>query len=443
MHIIHSVGFYFPDSVGGSEVYVSSLASKLQAKGIECAVAAPFQSDKPSRYNHEGVEVFRYPFPARSVRDETQGRVPPRHFDVFEAWLRERRADVYHQHSWTTGCGLWHLESAKRLGLKTIVTVHVPGNICMRGTMLLEGRAACDGEIVSERCASCWLQSKGLRPTLARALAALPENLGPLARLPRLGPALAARALAANRRRNLHDMFAAADRVVAVCDWLRDALLANRVPSEKIVLNRQGVGDGANFGTSRRVRTSSDVLRFGFLGRWDPVKGVHFLVEAFRRLPKSLAVELRILAFAAGTDSKEYREVVRRSAVGDPRIYFLPEALNQGGAEFLAAVDVLVIPSQWLETGPLVVLEAFAAGNPVIGSNLGGIRELVSHEKNGLLVSHDDVTAWTASMARLATDHGLIKRLRQGIGTVRTMSDVANDMAMLYRELLAIKTYAA
>ena len=263
MRVIESVGFYFPDSVGGSEVYVGSLAKDLQASGIECIVAAPHASSEALRYHHQGIEVVRYPFPELPQRSETQGRVPHRHFAVFENWLREQRADIYHQHSWTTGCGLWHLAAARRLGLKTVVSVHVPANICMRGTMLLEGHAACDGEIVPERCASCWLQSKGLSAVTARSLAALPESLGPLARVPSLGPALAARALAADRKKNLQDMLAAADRVVAVCGWLRDALLANGAPSGKIVLNRQGVSNGVKFALPPRTTASSERLPFG------------------------------------------------------------------------------------------------------------------------------------------------------------------------------------
>jgi glycosyltransferase involved in cell wall biosynthesis len=442
MRVVESVGFYFPDSVGGSEVYVSSLANKLQANGIECVVAAPRRSSMASTSIHEGTEVFRYPFPERPWRSETQGRVAPRQFAVFETWLREQQANVYHQHSWTTGCGLWHLKAARRLGLKTVVTVHVPGNICMRDTMLFEGRAACDGEIVPERCASCWLQSKGLSQATARSLAALPKSLGLLVRLPKLGPALGAKALAAKRRRDLQDVFAVTDRVVAVCGWIRDALLANGGAAQKIVLSRQGVAGGVPLSGSTRVPASPEVLRFGFLGRWDPVKGVHLLVEAFRRVPKTLPVELSILAVSASTESRNYHEAVRRSAGNDPRIHFLADAQNQGSSDFLASIDALIVPSQWLETGPLVVLEAFAAKKPVVGSNLGGISEIVSHERDGLLVSHADVNAWTAAMIRLASDRGLLERLRQGIGPVRTMSDVAHEMATLYRELFAIKTYA-
>ena len=45
----------------------------------------------------------------------------------------------------------------------------------------------------------------------------------------------------------------------------------------------------------------------------------------------------------------------------------------------MANFDLLAVPSQWMETGPIVVLEAHAVGTPVLGANLGGIAELVHH----------------------------------------------------------------
>jgi glycosyltransferase involved in cell wall biosynthesis len=185
------------------------------------------------------------------------------------------------------------------------------------------------------------------------------------------------------------------------------------------------------------------VLRFGFLGRWDPLKGVHVLVKAFTRLPEALPVELEICAVGATSEAKKYRSKVQRLAQGNQRIRIRPEHLTNRVGQFLSSIDVLLVPSQWLETGPLVVLEAFAAGTPVIGSDLGGIKELVSNEHDGLLVPHDDVNAWTTAMVRLATERGLVERLSQGIGSVRTMSDVASDMAMLYRDLFEVETNAA
>jgi glycosyltransferase involved in cell wall biosynthesis len=110
---------------------------------------------------------------------------------------------------------------------------------------------------------------------------------------------------------------------------------------------------------------------------------------------------------------------------------------------FLSELDALAVPSQWLETGPLVVLEALASGAPIIGSDLGGITELVRHNSDGLLLPHDDVSAWTAAMLRLATDHALRERLQKGIGLVRTMSDVGRETGELYRELNGAGRHAA
>jgi glycosyltransferase involved in cell wall biosynthesis len=186
-----------------------------------------------------------------------------------------------------------------------------------------------------------------------------------------------------------------------------------------------------------------DTLRVGFLGRWDPVKGVHILVDAFKRLPAELPIALDVRAVGGEGEMAEYRHDVQASAVGDRRISFLSTAPDAEVGAFLAGLDVLAVPSQWLETGPLVVLEAFAAGTPVIGSDLGGIKELVGHERDGLLVPHDDVRAWTTAMLRLVRDRALHLRLRQGIGPVRKMTDVARDMAAVYRELMATDPNAA
>src|SRR5689334_2024962 len=156
MRIVQSAGFYFPDSYGGTEVYVGSLAKHLQSDGFECIVAAPSPSEQAFGYGHDGIEVFRYPAPQHWLRREIRGESPPRQFEIFEDWLLRQRAEVYHQHSWTTACGFWHLKAAKGLGLKAVVTVHLPTNVCLRGTMLLNGRAACDGKIIPKWCASCW-----------------------------------------------------------------------------------------------------------------------------------------------------------------------------------------------------------------------------------------------------------------------------------------------
>ena len=90
-----------------------------------------------------------------------------------------------------------------------------------------------------------------------------------------------------------------------------------------------------------------------------------------------------------------------------------------------------------METGPLVVLEAFSQQLPVIGSRRGGIAELVQHGQNGWLAAAGDVGAWTRALDAIAQDRPALERARANIGTVRTMKQVAIEHLSLYEQVLA------
>jgi glycosyltransferase involved in cell wall biosynthesis len=102
----------------------------------------------------------------------------------------------------------------------------------------------------------------------------------------------------------------------------------------------------------------------------------------------------------------------------------------------LKGYHFLVAPSLWLETGPLVVLEAHAAGIPVIGSQRGGLAELLQHGVNGMLVEADSVQSWASQLERLCHDRELLVQLRKGIGMPRSMKTVAQEVAGFYQHIL-------
>ena len=105
----------------------------------------------------------------------------------------------------------------------------------------------------------------------------------------------------------------------------------------------------------------------------------------------------------------------------------------------MARHDVLVVPSLGLETGPLVVLEAQAAGLYVMGSHLGGIAELVGEGIGGELVEAGSQRAWTAAIARLAERRANGGALPCRPRAVRTMSTAAAEMAELYRVAVGLR----
>jgi glycosyltransferase involved in cell wall biosynthesis len=102
----------------------------------------------------------------------------------------------------------------------------------------------------------------------------------------------------------------------------------------------------------------------------------------------------------------------------------------------LRRYHLLAVPSRWLEMGPLVVLEAFAAGTPVLGANLGGIADLVQHGRNGLLLEPNDIRAWVEALYQCAEDRGVLARLRRGVKKPRNMTHVATEMVQLYSSFI-------
>ena len=80
-------------------------------------------------------------------------------------------------------------------------------------------------------------------------------------------------------------------------------------------------------------------------------------------------------------------------------------------SELLADARALVIPSVCYENQPMVVLEAFAAGVPVIGSRIGGIPELVAHEQRGLLVEPGSAFELVRAIKQLQSDPAKAKAL--------------------------------
>lgn len=431
MKIVLGIPWFSPTSMGGTEVYVSGLAEELRHLGIDCVIAAPSADGKARTSKYRNTRIFHYPgpwedAPTRSVLDCSNA-------DLFRDWLSSERPDVYHQHDWSPNCGLTHLRAAKGLGIPTFLTVHLAKLVCITRLMIREGTSQCDGEIIEQRCARCFMKSRGIPASVAASLAQIPSAISAnFETFPVVGRVLAGGLRAKRALAGIGQVAETVDGVVTVCDWLRSALLINGVPQNKVSFVRSGV-DPEIAAVAVPPRRHSGVLRIGFIGRWLEPKGLHVLIEALEQLPKEVRFHLKVVG-VAGTNKVDiaYRDRIEKLVAGNSQYEFVANQPRAAMNEFYQNIDVLAVPSQLLETGPLVVLEANAWKVPVIGSDLGGIRELVRHQANGLLVPHDDVGAWTAALRQLAQDPALLQRFRENIGPVRTMRDTAREMANLY-----------
>jgi len=442
MKLLQSVAWYPPHSMGGTEVYLVGLVAELNRLGIQSRVCVPAEDGHTTSYRHAGVEVLRYPVNANPRRAELKGLSPHDGFDVFVDILKQQDGAIYHQHSWTRGCGLFHLQAARERKMPTVVTVHVPGNLCLRGTMMRMGHVACQGPLDEKLCAACWLHSRGLSsPQAASWISALPLGVSKACwHLPgRLGNAMAARYLAHLKQQGLRQMIELSDRVVVVSQWLHDALVAAGAPQRKLFLSRHGLDPQwahlSQEQADERSQVAENTLRLLYLGRWDPIKGIDIVVRAVTRLPKDVDVELVIHAVGTGRSEEEYRHRVQALAEGDSRVKILSPVSRDTLWQRMGDFDALVVPSQCLETGPLVVLEALSRGLFIIGSDLGGVAEWVVPE-NGLLVPAGDVEAWSEAVLRCHGDKQAGRCLRRTSRPLRSTRDVASEMYDLYEKLV-------
>jgi glycosyltransferase involved in cell wall biosynthesis len=394
-------------------------------------VAAPAAAE--AAYTFEGMPVRRFatglgaPTPSAlyGAFDQTAA-------DSFARVLDEERPDVLHQHALTYACSVELMRSAKQRGVPVVFTYHTPTTTCQRGTLLHRGTRVCDGRLDPARCTPCTLHGLGVPHLAGRVINCLPDGCGRWLKSHgisgRVSTALTIPGAMRARIAMLQEFLQLPDRFVALTPWVSDLLQTNGVPLERITVSGHGVDGSAR---KQRATRPPGPLSIAYLGRLDPVKGTDLLVRAVRQV--SAPVRLDVFGILQGPADGQRLAQLRDLARGDLRIRFLAPLEPRGVVEALAAYDLVAVPSQWLETGPLVVLEAHVAGVPVVGSALGGIAEKVQDGVDGVLVApHGSVTAWSRALERLAVDPSRVARLQRGVRAPRPMSLAASEMRAVY-----------
>lgn len=439
MKIVQAVGWYYPERLGGTEVYVAGLCRRLRAAGHEVLVAAPDPAHDHERvYEHDGVPVYRYPIPAEPTRAECQALVVVRGAELFHAWLAIQQPDVVHAHTLVTGLSVAELRAAKATGARVIVTTHAGslGWICQRGTMMQWGQHLCDGICEPAKCAACELQHRGLTRSLARIVGAIPPVLGRAARgLPgKVGTALAMGDLIARNQRMQREMLATVDKFVLLTRWALEAVVANGAPRSKLILNCLGQSqERVTRKPGPENHPTARPITVGYLGRFDAIKGVYDLARAVKNLPSDVPIHVEFRGPVHDSADRAVLHELRALVAGDPRVALAPAVSEAEALGVLAGYDVLCCPAVCLEGGPTVAIEAHAVGTPVIGTRIGGIAELVTDGINGRLVPPGDWRALAGTLHDMAENPaGTIDRWRLALPPARTMDQVAADYLPVY-----------
>jgi phosphatidylinositol alpha-mannosyltransferase len=173
------------------------------------------------------------------------------------------------------------------------------------------------------------------------------------------------------------------------------------------------IPNGVNVGRYRRAvpvaRWQDGTPNVLFVGRLEDRKGLPHLLKAFRQLRKN-GIEARLLIVGAGPQEREARRYVLTR--GLQNVYFLGRVSDAEKAQLFKTADVFVSPATGRESFGIVLLEAMAAGAPIVCSDIHGYKGVVQRNAQALLVPPRDSKGLATAIEQVLTDADLRVRLR-------------------------------
>lgn len=146
-----------------------------------------------------------------------------------------------------------------------------------------------------------------------------------------------------------------------------------------------------------RLDIPEDACLWITVGRLTRQKGLPHLIEAFKDLPSGPGHETVLIIVGEGEERTALEDMAAKEVPGE-RIRFLGRRIDV--TDLLGASDAFVLSSLW-EGGPLVVLEAMAAGLPVVATRVGDVSAMVKEGETGLIVDPGDSRALARAMKRV------------------------------------------
>jgi 2-deoxystreptamine N-acetyl-D-glucosaminyltransferase/2-deoxystreptamine glucosyltransferase len=225
-------------------------------------------------------------------------------------------------------------------------------------------------------------------------------------------------------------VLAAADMVIALTPSAAEHLAGAGIPAGKIRVIPPGYDPDLFAADTPDPVPDLGRPRVGYIGRIAPQKDLSTLITAFSQVTEP--AQLLIVG-----DGPSRRAAEQQASPLGQRVRFTGFMPHTQIPAVLGHIDLLVLAT-WYEELPSVLIEAMAAGLPVVASMVGGIPTLIEHDRNGLLVPPGDAAALAAAISRVLTEPGTAARLAaaaQQTAQRYTWPALARQVATIYLEL--------
>lgn len=286
--------------------------------------------------------------------------------------IEQHRPDVTHVHNIFPLIGDSVFDVCRQLGVPSVHTLHSFRPSCLATTHYRDG-AVCElcrpGEYTEGVRRACYRRSR-----------------------------LASRLVAGAQARSVkaHRSGRGADRYLVLTRFAADRLAGEALPANRIQVRPNFVALPPQLDAQTLSIARPGAPYAVFTGKIAPEKGLRTLLRAWKALPD---IPLKVIG-----DGPEMAEVRAEAARLGLPIEFLGFQSREHSLSWVSAAALQVVPSEWFEGMPLVILEAWALGVPVVASRLGGCAELIGNDERGLGFTAGDAAALSVQVRRLWSD---------------------------------------
>ncbi len=412
--VVHSLP---QGNAGGTENYTRQLCTALH-KNHEITVLTRgemfFDGPKSQIWKRSNnafpvYAYFRHPHDHKSPEQEYWN---PDRNDAFEKLLKQLKPDVIHfQHCLNLSMSL--VSVASNFDIPVYFTLHDFWVICPNIIMTTHQNTPCTYFETADSCRLC-MTRKFKAPRICFGNQSLYKL----------------------RRQRMIDALSECKKVLVLSDTIKKRLIKSGFSPENILPWMSGIDTSRLSCLDKSDTTPSTPVRFGYTGTLSSQKGVDVLLKAFSSLPEAIShkAELKIYGDLKADIETDRRVSKWRKRYNHPSIKFMGAYSPADLPAVHSNLDVIVVPSTWYENRPLSILESFAAGNPVVCSNLGGMAELVETTGAGWTFVPGDHKDLCKVLHSVITNPDTVSKFRQNIPHVRSVDEEVIMLEKLYLE---------
>jgi glycosyltransferase involved in cell wall biosynthesis len=229
-----------------------------------------------------------------------------------------------------------------------------------------------------------------------------------------------------------------ADAFVSPSHFLIDRYVKWGLPADKFTMLENGI-DVSTVATPRPLPPGGRRSRFGFFGQITDFKGIAVLLDAIGRVSDDVwGDDAALCVFGGNLENqpeafqKSFEDLITKAG---RRAKFYGSYSAEDLPNLMRQVDWVVVPSIWWENSPLVIQEAFLHGRPLLTSDIGGMKEKIADDVNGLHFRVGSAEDLADKLTSVLEDPEAWERLRAGAPKPIGHEEAARQHLALYRSI--------